>query len=833
MLSVRNAHRVAPRCHLAATGTAGRLNAAQSFATRHLTSIQPSTTRSFSFSLHRRDDTQNQSSAPVKAGESELLETPQEDIEKIVRDAKQRFRDTLPKNYLKPAEYELYLRLYGPPLRETTPEDVGIPSHDNYEALDAPISGPYEMYNTRATEDHDDGSTRSYPTEKHENDQYKANYVEIVARSQREYEALKKLEQDFKVAKELADKEAAELARKEKEESIEREMKFGEKADKEEDELEAEDEPEEEEWDSELSEPQTSSRLHPFTQDARFGISPSTVYLPVDRLVSHTTEMLKRTAPSHLKLAAENLFGGPGLPHGPVTPQRMKTVEMKPIPVQMQHRRMQAIDADAVMAAYVPPVYASNLGILVELRKRLGSSWLKGLMDKNGNEGPRVLDIGGAGAGVIAWEQILGAEWQTLREKGEVPADSKPCTRKSVVVGSDSLRERLSKFMFNTSFLPRMPDYVHSAENADRVLDGPEKPQTRKRYDVVLASHQLLHVDEGHKRRAIVNQLWSLLNPDGGVLVIIEKAHPRGFEAVAEARQRLVSEFLQTPGSEPQVEDISDTFTRVKEPGMIVAPCTSQGKCPLYLVEGKSLGRKDFCFFAQRYIRPSYLQRIMQAKHRNSDDVEFSYVAIQRGTTGPPGLRQNAEAATRAFVGFEKDATDYNALSLPRNIRPPLKKHGHVSMDLCTPEGKFERWTVSKSFSKAAYHDARKIRWGDLWALGAKTRIENRVRMGRGDVVKDGGVKGRQARAEETRSSAKRPEVVNLQMNALGKAVPMQKPMKGYHHTKGGRHMAKAQATKGIQDAERELNQVLHDGAAKSGAAKPKNRETTEGEQEV
>jgi ribosomal protein RSM22 (predicted rRNA methylase) len=52
-------------------------------------------------------------------------------------------------------------------------------------------------------------------------------------------------------------------------------------------------------------------------------------------------------------------------------------------------------------------------------------------------------------------------------------------------------------------------------------------------------------------------------------------------------------------------------------------------------------------------------------------------------------------------------------------------------MDVCTPAGKIERWTVPKSFSKLAYHDARKTRWGDLWALGAKTTAERPPRNGK------------------------------------------------------------------------------------------------------
>ena len=61
---------------------------------------------------------------------------------------------------------------------------------------------------------------------------------------------------------------------------------------------------------------------------------------------------------------------------------------------------------------------------------------------------------------------------------------------------------------------------------------------------------------------------------------------------------------------------------------------------------------------------------------------------------------------------------------------PPLKRRGHVILDLCTPAGNLERWTVPKSFSKRAFRDARKSSWGDLWALGAKTRVLKTARVG-------------------------------------------------------------------------------------------------------
>jgi len=59
-----------------------------------------------------------------------------------------------------------------------------------------------------------------------------------------------------------------------------------------------------------------------------------------------------------------------------------------------------------------------------------------------------------------------------------------------------------------------------------------------------------------------------------------------------------------------------------------------------------------------------------------------------------------------------------------------MKRRGHVILDVCTAKGEIERWTVPRSFGHQAYRDARKSRWGDLWALGAKTRIPRNLRLG-------------------------------------------------------------------------------------------------------
>jgi ribosomal protein RSM22 (predicted rRNA methylase) len=125
----------------------------------------------------------------------------------------------------------------------------------------------------------------------------------------------------------------------------------------------------------------------------------------------------------------------------------------------------------------------------------------------------------------------------------------------------------------------------------------------------------------------------------------------------------------------------------------------------------------------------------MGARDRNHEDIKFSYIAVQRGQDlrQQQNIQQNAEVTDAAFEGFEhldEPTSPFHPLSLPRAVYPPLKRRGHVIFDLCTPAGKIERWTVPRSYSRQAYRDARKSNWGDLWALGAKTRIPRKLNLG-------------------------------------------------------------------------------------------------------
>ncbi|KAK4181347.1 mitochondrial small ribosomal subunit Rsm22-domain-containing protein [Triangularia setosa] len=721
-----------------------------------------------------------------------------EEIEILVRQARQTFGNTLPKDYLSAAEFKVYERLYGPPLRETAPEDVGLPLRDEHgEVIDESTPqhalfretehGDYEQVQYRVsptlpggaveaaetTEPGFPGKLAEEATDLEVQAPEDANpplsdahidYLNITANNRREYHALVKLQRDFEAAAALRPMDEIQEEIHEDESITEQEYP------REEDEIQEDDE-----YDPGTEfgvDESRDTREHPFTSMGKFKTSPSTIYLPKMSFVEPISALLKRTDSTHIRQCGEENLGGPGFPHGPGSPRSKVNVPQKGLGLQASVGYMSEIEADTFLATIMPPVYATAMSILVEVRKRLGPEWLRGLLARDNGQGPRVLDVGAGGAALAAWQQVLQAEWDILREKGEVSGRYPP-GKKTTVVGNDHLRHRVSRFLHNTTFLPRLPDYLHVANEHN--LGVGDKLAQRKEYDVIIASHLMMPLDKEYKRKDMLDNLWKMLNPEGGVLIILEKGHPRGFEAVADARDRLLDNFILPPHPEPHAEEVRTSSQHVREPGMIVAPCTNHQKCPMYHHPGFSPGRKDFCHFQQRYIRPPFLQQILGASRRSHEDISFSYVAVRRGAypeghgpsagsaadvssdAGPLATSDNApvyvqgkEASDLAFTGYEaEDSKKPHPLSLPRNILPPLKRHGHVTLDLCTPQATIERWVVSKSFSKQAYRDARKAQWGDLWALGAKTRTLRNVRLGRAGqdatVVKDAGVRSRRA----------------------------------------------------------------------------------------
>lgn len=682
----------------------------------------PSQARSFSATRRiRASDDQDE------AHENDLPKTlPQ--MESIVRQARETFGETLPKDFLSSEEYIIYERLYGPPSATTLPEDVdllrGVEEEDDElpENVLMRENADGNLEEVIYEEELIDEGAETMPSETDADFQARvAVFRDIAAANASQARTNEESSQDVEFVGSSHDSFSSEEVPTEHENT------------------------EDYEEENEAYESGDSIRTHPFTMAARSGTSPATIQIPKDTVVDPITALLADSSNKQLSEVAQKTFGGPGLPKSTATIVRAH-IKQQPIALEASQSSMGEMQGNAYIAAIMPGAYATVMSTLVEIRKRLGSEWLRKLMKKEG--GPRVLDAGAGGAGVLAWREILRAEWDLLHPDGGPPNKSPPYGKSTVVTGSSALRNRASHLLEDTTFIPRLPDYDPSRDHPS--LEN-QNPQPRKQYDIILAPHTLWTLKEDYMRKNQIQNFWSLLDPKGGVLVLIEKGVPRGFELIAGARETLLKHHVASPEDE-QVEAPVEAASRnrfgPKEKGMIIAPCTNHGKCPMYITAGRSQGRKDYCHFSQRYIRPHFLQRILGSRDKNHEDILFSYVALQRGIDQREAgnTKQGQAAVEAAFEGFEDmegvegyensqeafdpEVASVSTLSLPRAILPPIKRHGHVILDLCTPAGKIERWTVPKSFSKQAYRDARKSKWGDLWALGAKTRVQRNIRVG-------------------------------------------------------------------------------------------------------
>ncbi|MCJ1454444.1 37S ribosomal protein S22 [Mycoblastus sanguinarius] len=659
-------------------------------------------------------------------------------MEAIARQARQTFGETLPKDFLSSEEYMIYERLYGPPSATTLPEDEVM--LQGIEDVDDESSANVLM------RENAEGNLEEvvYEEEDLEEDEEIDEVAEVgYTETDEEFRGRMALFRDIAAANSSQSKTSKDKSRPMQDISEESQEEDSILPDQD---LEYEEEEEEFEREGNAYENSDSARTHPLTAAGRFATSPATIQISKDSFVDPVTVLLGDASNKQLTEMAQKTFGGPGLPNSTATLARAN-LKQQPIALEASQFRMGEMEGNAYLAAIMPGAYATVMSTLVEIRKRLGHEWLRSLFQKA--DGPRILDAGAGGAGVLAWQEVLRAEWE-LMHPGGVPHDKPtPYGKSTVVTGSSVLRNRASHLLDNTTFIPRLPDYNPSRDHPS--LED-QNPQPRKQYDIILAPHTLWSLKENYMRKNQIQNFWSLLDPKGGVLVLIEKGVPRGFELIAGARETLLKHHISSPGAEEvehTIEDGAENRFGPKEKGMIIAPCTNHAKCPMYITAGQSKGRKDYCHFSQRYIRPPFLQRIVGAKKRNHEDIKFSYVALQRGVDQREvhDIVQGQPATEAAFSGYEEadsviedtelqrqetepNSLSVNPLGLPRAILPPIKRRGHVILDLCTPAGKIERWTVPRSFSKQAYHDARKSKWGDLWALGAKTRVLRNIRVG-------------------------------------------------------------------------------------------------------
>lgn len=270
---------------------------------------------------------------------------------------------------------------------------------------------------------------------------------------------------------------------------------------------------------------------------------------------------------------------------------------------------------------------------------------------------------------------------------------------------------------------PDDPEPVHATNpGGDRMFYTYARflPPQHQKFDLVISSFSLAELEPFNAaaeldplRTAIVDQLWSLVAPNG-FLVFVERSSPHGFSVISAAR-----DMMRSP----------------KSGASIFAPCPHAETCPIAMQPPDSPHGR-LCGFAQR-LRTTETQRtIAPGKPKESLTSNYSYLILRRGEVPEP---------------------------LPRLVLPPLKRKGHVVLDWCAPSGYLERGIVPKSMGAEIYKKGRKARWGDLWAWGSKGAVQRRPKLDEEEAKR---LRQKEGKVEE------RPRKRKRYVEVLGKNVP-------------------------------------------------------------
>jgi hypothetical protein len=148
-----------------------------------------------------------------------------------------------------------------------------------------------------------------------------------------------------------------------------------------------------------------------------------------------------------------------------------------------------------------------------------------------------------------------------------------------------------------------------------------------------------------------------------------------------------------TPAGFDVLRTIRDSFEVQNRGFDIVAPCPQSMKpCPM--------GTSSWCHFSARLQRPLVQRRVKQNFGRMLEDERYSFLVFRN---------RNASSTSAAHSESNGEMERHSRL-----VSIPLKRSGHVVMDVCHPEGGLKRQVFARSLGQEnGYRFARKARWGD------------------------------------------------------------------------------------------------------------------------
>lgn len=204
-------------------------------------------------------------------------------------------------------------------------------------------------------------------------------------------------------------------------------------------------------------------------------------------------------------------------------------------------------------------------------------------------------------------------------------------------------------------------------------------------YDLIVSGYTLSELENDNSRRLHIRSLWEHLAP-GGMFVFLEAGNPFGFKLIRQARTLLLS-----VGDEGALEP------------KIVAPCPHAYNCPM--------GTNSWCHFVQRAEHNPPFINANNFKNKNWKSTKYSYLIFSKGPANE--------------IEVPEDNPN-KGLKWSRLIRQPLKRGGHIIMDVCTPTGTSKRTIVSRKHGLEEYKAARKSTWGDMFYFDRITEQEDK-----------------------------------------------------------------------------------------------------------
>ncbi|KAM0749740.1 Rsm22-domain-containing protein [Meredithblackwellia eburnea MCA 4105] len=383
----------------------------------------------------------------------------------------------------------------------------------------------------------------------------------------------------------------------------------------------------------------------------------------------------------------------------------------------------------AYLAGLMPVVYAATLHALTVTRNRLAliSDW----------EPDRVVDYG-SGTGSAAWavQEVWGPilhDGVEAREyvgldgsKDMIELSSSLFGVLPMSVGGVSGSGTVEKGIRLKARAHQLPIPSPSSALAKMQL-GPssmasshvsaEEGKKGGKKTLALCAFTLGEQGTREKRKEMVRAMWA---SGAEVIVIVDRGTPAGSRMVIEAREQLLMYGRRETVMEEETQSQPSSSGR-KKGAFVVAPCPHDGDCPLHH------SSRSFCHFSQRVRSPPFLRHTKHSTKGESDS-KFSYVVIQRGERpSSPSSTLNIDQLVETAVTDALQQIPFQPLQAPRNIMEhpgdelrwprvvaaPLKRSGHVIIEVCSASEQLERHTIPKSQGKQEYYDARKVAWGD------------------------------------------------------------------------------------------------------------------------